>query len=109
MSSTVGSNANALRSIARTRLPSTSSRGTRLRAATIRAPSSAGVSVPRTIRSTRASRSGSCRGKLPAAGDYTICQTVAPPNTEIADPTCKTVTIKLGALEYAGFFNSKPL
>jgi hypothetical protein len=47
--------------------------------------------------------------KLPAAGDYQICQTVAPPNTNLADPVCKTITVKLGDTAYAGIFFSKPL
>lgn len=47
--------------------------------------------------------------KLPAAGDYQICQKVAPPNTAIADPACKTITVKLGVLVDAGLFVSKPL
>jgi hypothetical protein len=46
---------------------------------------------------------------LPAEGEYTICQTVAPPNTALADPACKTIKVQLGGLEYAGLFNSKPL
>ena len=47
--------------------------------------------------------------QLPHDGDFTICQTVAPTNTAIADPSCKRVSVKLGVLEYANFFNSKPL
>ena len=47
--------------------------------------------------------------KLPAAGDYQICQTVAPPNTAIADPACKTITVTFGVLADAGLFVSKPL
>lgn len=46
---------------------------------------------------------------LPAEGDYQICQTVAPPNTAIADPACKTVSVKLGVLTDGGLFVSKPL
>ena len=47
--------------------------------------------------------------QLPADGDYTICQTVAPPNTNLADPACARISVKLGVPTYAGFFNSKPL
>jgi hypothetical protein len=31
---------------------------------------------------------------LPSAGDYTICQTVPPPGTKLAIPTCVDVTVK---------------
>ena len=47
--------------------------------------------------------------RLPAEGDYQICQTVAPPNTAIADPACRTITVTLGVLGDAGLFVSKPL
>ena len=46
---------------------------------------------------------------LPAAGDYQICQTVAPPNTAIADPACRIVNVSLGVLTDGGLFISKPL
>ena len=47
--------------------------------------------------------------KLPADGDYQICQTVAPPNTQLADPVCKKVRVSFGEAAYAGIFVSKPL
>jgi hypothetical protein len=47
--------------------------------------------------------------KLPSDGDYQICQTVAPPNTQLADPVCKTIRVSFGEAAYAGLFVSKPL
>jgi hypothetical protein len=47
--------------------------------------------------------------KLPSDGEYQICQTVAPPNTELADPACKTIRVSFGQITWAGLFVSKPL
>ena len=52
---------------------------------------------------------GKLWAQLPAAGDYTICQVKAAPNTTLADPACKTVSTNLGEVVNGGFFISKPI
>lgn len=48
--------------------------------------------------------------QLPEAGDYLICQTVAPPKSQIANPTCQKITITFGNPVYPqDVFFSLPL
>ena len=47
---------------------------------------------------------------LPEAGDYQICQTVAPPKSQIANPKCQKITINFGDPVYPkDVFFSLPL
>lgn len=41
-------------------------------------------------------RLGKLAIKLPAGGEYTICQTVAPANHKLASPACKWVDVNHG-------------
>jgi len=52
--------------------------------------------------------SGFLVAKVPAAGTYTLCQTVAPIGYYLASPACKTVTVTADANVLGGwFFNPK--
>lgn len=46
--------------------------------------------------------------KLPAAGWYSFCQTVAPANHKIASPTCKRLEVKYAAPAWGSWFISFP-
>ena len=51
---------------------------------------------------------GRLRVVLPAGGDYELCQTKAAPNTQLANPACRTITVKLGEQYNAGIFINNP-
>jgi len=53
-------------------------------------------------------RLGKLAIKLPAAGGYTICQTVAPANHKLASPACKRVDVKHGTPAWGAWFISFP-
>jgi hypothetical protein len=46
---------------------------------------------------------------LPVAGDYEVCQTKAAPLTELADPACRTITVKYADPANAGTFWVQPI
>ena len=46
---------------------------------------------------------------LPVAGDYEVCQTKAAPLTELANPACRTITVKYNDPANAGTFWVQPI
>jgi hypothetical protein len=46
--------------------------------------------------------------KVPAPGWYTVCQTVAPINGQLADPACKRINVQFGQQNMVDDFVSKP-
>jgi hypothetical protein len=47
--------------------------------------------------------------KVPKAGWYTVCQTVAPIGAQLADPSCHRIEVKFGQQNYVDPFVSKPI